>query len=63
MGIKNTVLFGTHTGASIAACISQMPKNPGSLLILDSVGMYGLEEKNRLLSSYAPKKKISSTGP
>ena len=62
MGIKNTVLFGTHTGASIAACISQMPKNPGSLLILDSVGMYDLEEKNRLLLSYAPKKKISSTG-
>ena len=45
MGIKNTVLFGTHTGASIAACISQMPQNPGSLLILDSVGLYDLEEK------------------
>ncbi|MBT4848943.1 MAG: hypothetical protein HON95_08370, partial [Alphaproteobacteria bacterium] len=29
---------------------------------LDSVGLYDLEEKNRLLDSYAPKKKVSPTG-
>lgn len=62
LGIEKTILFGTHTGASIAACLSQIPKNPCSLLILDSVGLYDPEEKTNLLENYAPKKKISPTG-
>ena len=62
LGIKKTILFGTHTGASIAACLSQISKNSCSLLVLDSVGLYDLEEKKRLLDSYAPKKKVSPTG-
>ena len=56
MNIQNTILFGTHTGASIAAVLSQLPKNPSNLIVLDSVGLYDQEEKEALLSSYAPEK-------
>ena len=62
MNIQNTILFGTHTGASIAAVLSQLPKNPSNMIILDSVGLYDEEEKEALLSSYAPEKKLVSTG-
>ena len=62
MNIQNTILFGTHTGASIAAVLSQLPKNPSNMIILDSVGLYDQEEKEALLSSYAPEKKLVSTG-
>lgn len=56
MNIQNTILFGTHTGASIAAVLSQLPKNPSNMIVRDSVGLYDQEEKEALLSSYAPEK-------
>ena len=43
--ITGSILFGTHTGASIAAVLSQLKDNPATLLVLDSVGLYDRQEK------------------
>ena len=60
--ITDSILFGTHTGASIAAALSQLRGNPATLLVLDSVGFYDHQEKEALLQSYAPQKHPLSTG-
>jgi len=60
--ITESILFGTHTGASIAAVLSQLKDNPATLLVLDSVGLYDHQEKEALLQSYAPQKRALSTG-
>ena len=60
--ITESILFGTHTGASIAAVLSQLKDNPATLLVLDSVGLYDRQEKETLLQSYAPQKRALSTG-
>ena len=62
MGIERTILMGTHTGASIAASLSQLADNPASLLILDSVGLYDRTEQQSLLTSYAPPKNATASG-
>lgn len=62
MEIDRTILLGTHTGASIAAHLSQLPDNPASLLILDSVGLYDRAEQQALLTSYAPQKSATASG-
>jgi pimeloyl-ACP methyl ester carboxylesterase len=60
--VDSSILFGTHTGASIAAHLSQLPDNPATLLILDSVGLYDRAEQQDLLAVYAPPKTATASG-
>jgi pimeloyl-ACP methyl ester carboxylesterase len=54
LGVDRFDLYGTHTGASIAAQIAiDRPDRVGSL-ILDGVGLYSDEMQAELLETYAP---------
>lgn len=54
LGIRTFDLYGTHTGASIAAEIAIAAPHRVRRLILDGVGMYTPEEQAEMLARYAP---------
>jgi pimeloyl-ACP methyl ester carboxylesterase len=54
LGIERFDLYGTHTGASIAAEIALAAPGRVRRLILDGVGMYTAEEQAEMLARYAP---------
>ncbi len=54
LGIGAFDLYGTHTGASIAAEIAIAAPARVRRLILDGVGMYTAEEQAEMLARYAP---------
>lgn len=54
LGIARFDLYGTHTGASIAAEIAIAAPERVRRLILDGVGMYTPEEQADMLARYAP---------
>lgn len=54
LGIDRFDLYGTHTGASIAAEIALAAPQRVRRLILDGVGMYTAEEQAEMLARYAP---------
>jgi len=54
LGIERFDLYGTHTGASIAAEIAIAAPDRVRRLILDGVGMYTAEEQAEMLARYAP---------
>jgi pimeloyl-ACP methyl ester carboxylesterase len=54
MGIGRFDLYGTHTGASIAAEIAIAAPDRVRRLILDGVGMYTEAEQAEMLARYAP---------
>lgn len=54
LGIARFDLYGTHTGASIAAEIAIAAPDRVRRLILDGVGMYTPEEQAEMLARYAP---------
>lgn len=57
LGIERFDLYGTHTGASIAAEIAIAAPDRVRRLILDGVGMYTAEEQAEMLARYAPAQK------
>ena len=54
LGIERFDLYGTHTGASIAAEIAIAAPQRVRRLILDGVGMYTADEQAEMLARYAP---------
>ena len=60
--INKTHLFGSHTGASIAASIVKIDPKIVDRLFLDSVGLYSSSERSALLKNYAPTVKTKITG-
>ncbi|HEV7267074.1 MAG TPA: alpha/beta hydrolase [Falsiroseomonas sp.] len=54
LGVAGFDLYGTHTGASIAAEIALAAPDRVRRLILDGVGMYTAEEQAEMLARYAP---------
>jgi pimeloyl-ACP methyl ester carboxylesterase len=57
LGITRFDLYGTHTGASIAAEIAIAAPGRVRRLILDGVGLYTPEEQAEMLARYAPEMK------
>jgi pimeloyl-ACP methyl ester carboxylesterase len=54
LGLDRFDLYGTHTGASIAAEIALRAPQRVRRLILDGVGLYTAEEQAEMLARYAP---------
>lgn len=54
LGIGRFDLYGTHTGASIAAEIAIVAPHRVRRLILDGVGLYTPEQQAEMLARYAP---------
>jgi pimeloyl-ACP methyl ester carboxylesterase len=54
LGVETFDLYGTHTGASIAAEIALRAPGRVRRLILDGVGLYTAEEQAEMLARYAP---------
>jgi len=54
LGIGRFDLYGTHTGASIAAEIALLAPDRARRLILDGVGLYTPDMQAELLARYAP---------
>ncbi len=54
LGIERFDLYGTHTGASIAAEIAIAAPDRVRCLILDGVGIYTEQEQAEMLARYAP---------
>jgi len=57
LGIDSFDLYGTHTGASIAAEIALLAPGRARRLILDGVGLYAPEQQAEMLARYAPEVK------
>jgi pimeloyl-ACP methyl ester carboxylesterase len=54
LGLGSFDLYGTHTGASIAAEIALLAPGRARRLILDGVGLYSAEQQAEMLARYAP---------
>ena len=54
LNINKTHLFGSHTGASIAASIVKIDPKIVDRLFLDSVGLYSSSERSALLKNLCP---------
>jgi pimeloyl-ACP methyl ester carboxylesterase len=54
LGVEHFDLYGTHTGASVAAEIAMLAPGRARRLILDGVGLYTPDQQAEMLARYAP---------
>ena len=62
LGLDQVDLYGSHTGASIAATIALLQPKRVRRLVLDGVGLYAPEEQAAILSSYLPDVPVDHQG-
>ena len=62
LGLRAVDLYGTHTGASIAATIALRQPKRVRKLVLDGVGLYAPDEQTALLAQYLPEVPIDHQG-
>ena len=62
LGLETVDLYGTHTGASIAATVALLRPERVRRLVLDGVGLYSPEEQAAILSGYLPDVPIDHQG-
>jgi pimeloyl-ACP methyl ester carboxylesterase len=62
LGLDQVDLYGSHTGASIAATIALMQPKRVRRLVLDGVGLYAPEEQAEILAGYLPDVPVDHQG-
>ena len=62
LGLDQVDLYGSHTGASIAATIALLQPKRVRRLVLDGVGLYAPEEQAAILANYLPDVPIDHQG-
>ena len=62
LGLERFDLYGTHTGASIAATIAQLRPERVRRLVLDGVGLYTPAEQAAILADYLPEVPVDHQG-
>jgi pimeloyl-ACP methyl ester carboxylesterase len=62
LGLERVDLYGTHTGASIAATIALVQPTRVRRLVLDGVGLYDPDEQASILAGYLPEIPIDHQG-
>ena len=62
LGLERFDLYGTHTGASIAATIALLRPERVRRLVLDGVGLYTPAEQAAILADYLPEARIWANG-
>lgn len=62
LGLHEIDLYGSHTGASIAATIALAQPQRVKHLVLDGVGLYQPEEQQAILANYLPEVPVDHQG-
>ncbi len=62
LGLDQVDLYGSHTGASIAATIALLQPARVRRLVLDGVGLYAPEEQAAILANYLPDVPVDHQG-
>ena len=62
LGLEQVDLYGSHTGASIAATIALLQPQRVRRLVLDGVGLYAPEEQAAILAGYLPDVPVDHQG-
>jgi len=62
LGLDQVDLYGSHTGASIAATIALLQPKRVRRLVLDGVGLYAKEEQAEILAGYLPDVPVDHQG-
>jgi pimeloyl-ACP methyl ester carboxylesterase len=62
LGVSGFDLYGTHTGASIAATLAISHPSRVRRLVLDGVGLYAPAEQQRILAEYLPDVPLDTQG-
>jgi pimeloyl-ACP methyl ester carboxylesterase len=62
LGLEQVDLYGSHTGASIAATIALLQPQRVRRLVLDGVGLYAPEEQAEILAGYLPDVPVDHQG-
>lgn len=62
LGLDQVDLYGSHTGASIAATIALLQPKRVRRLVLDGVGLYAPEEQAEILAGYLPDVPVDHQG-
>lgn len=62
LGLQEVDLYGSHTGASIAATIALLQPARVRKLVLDGVGLYAPDEQKAILANYLPDVPVDHQG-